>query len=361
MEIKISTTKLQDALARVSKGASCNKMLAITSVVTIETSGEDLILKTTDGNIVLQETIKGVVNSGNAFLAATSVTLFTALVNKTTSKEITLDVTDNTIRYVGNGVNSLPLILDEDGNVVEIEAPLLPMDAPIETISSKDIEIISQNNVLTVSADLDAKELGYYYLHNGKAITYNRRNLCVSNIQYQGEALISAQLLNLLGLMDGNITFARSQDGVLYNFICKDTLITGNFNNYTYEIESGLLKVNASPEFNSEIVIKKEDLKESLDRISLFVEDQGFLPIKLISKQDGLQIESINQDACELVEYSTNEIKQQTNLEQLIDLKALSAVINVCGDNVKIVYGIRDGLKIVTNTSEFIICYIFLR
>ena len=112
--------------------------------------------------------------------------------------------------------------------------------------------------------------------------------------------------------------------------------------------------------FNSEIIIKKDDLKETLERISLFVEDEGFLPIKLISKQDGLQIESTKQNACELIKYSSSEVKQESTLDKLIDLKILSSIISVCDDNVKIVYGINEGLKIVNSTSEFIVCYIFL-
>ena len=359
MEIKISTEKLQNALARVSKGATNNKILGITSIVTLKTAGKDLVLRTTDGNVVLQETIKDVIDNDAMFVAATPVTLFTALVNKTTTETITLDVTDNAIKYIGNGVNSLPLQLDEEGNVVEIEAQALPNLLMSEKINSKDIDIIAQNNVLGVSNDQDGDYMKYYYLHNGKAITFNRRTLCISNIGYKGEAMISSYLLSLLGLMSGEITFIRSDDGVSYNFINGNTIIFGNFNNCKYAAEEKLLELNASTEFDSEFVVKKDNVKDTLDRISLFADDgNDFIPIKWISKEDGLQIESLKQNAYELIKYSKEGLEQKQVLDKILDLKTISPVINACDNDVKIIYGIAQGLKVVNATSEFIVCYI---
>ena len=117
MSFTINTKTLQSMISKVIRGASNNKLLPITSYIDINFTDGTLNLTTTDMTNYI--TVKKNDLSGDNFNVVISADKFSKLVAKTSTENITLELTDNSLVFKGNGTYNIDIPLNEEGNPIK--------------------------------------------------------------------------------------------------------------------------------------------------------------------------------------------------------------------------------------------------
>ena len=121
MKLTIGTTKLQDMVARASKGVGNNKLIPITGLICIEVKDNKLTLITTDATNYLYIMDDKFVNDD--FYAVVDANMFAKLISKMTCENIVLTVSDGVVAVKGNGNYKIELPLDENGQPIKYPDP----------------------------------------------------------------------------------------------------------------------------------------------------------------------------------------------------------------------------------------------
>jgi len=358
MKLTIKTTTLQNLVAKAVKGASNNKMIPLTSLMCIElTNKGDLVLTTTDASNYLQ--VKESKISGDEFYVVVEVETFAKLVAKTTKENIVLELDneDNKLLFTGNGKYELELPIDEEGRLVKYPIPMsFDENAFTDTVKLSTIKTILSTAKSALSTSLDNPcYTGYYIGEN--LIATDTFKICGMGIRVlQSDALISAEMMDLLDVMDEeDIRVYRERNKIAFETgNCK---ITGNMlegiEEYAVEPITGLL----STEFDSQCSVSKDELLQTLDRLSLFVGPYDKNVINLTFTNKGILISNKKSNGSELVEYRTSEnfkdFTCQINIEMLV-----SQVKSHTTDSVDISYGLDNCIKITEGNVTQVIALV---
>ena len=348
MEVTVKTSILKDMVSRASKGASCNKLIPLTSLMGIKLDDGVLTLITTDATNYLYVREKGI--AGLDFNVSVPVDTFVKLIERMTCENITLDVTDKTLSVKGNGDYKIELPMDEDtGNVVRFPNPVGnivfdPTNIKEVNLSTIKVIINSLKSALAVTMD-DPCYVGYYVGDSVIATdTYKIASLGVSGL-FGEPKLISPELMQLLMVMrdekinvdsSGNILVFGSSDCTIYG-----TVMEG-IEDYAVDAIMGLVDT----EFDSVCKIPKNALLQVLDRLSLFVNTYDKNGIYLTFTKDGLQIESKSTSGVEIIPYyESNDFKEFTCC---IDIEMfMSQIKSLAVDMVELHYGLDNAIKMV--------------
>lgn len=208
-ELKLNTQDLQTMVAKAVKGASLNKMLPLTNLMNIELKDNTLTLTTTDGSNYLQ-VVKDKVE-GDVFSVVVPVDTFSKLVQKTTSGNITLTLTENALQFKGNGKYMIELLQDEDGSNIKYPNPFEDFTA----VSEDSIDLVTVKSILesvkpSVATTNEVPTYTNYYVGDTVIGTDTfkiaSKDICV----FDEPALISQSVMNLLGeFTDENINVGR--------------------------------------------------------------------------------------------------------------------------------------------------------
>jgi DNA polymerase III sliding clamp (beta) subunit (PCNA family) len=200
MKLSIGTIKFQEMVAKAAKGASENKLLPITSLMAIQLKGNVLKLTTTDTANTLEIITDKI--QGDDFYAVVPVEVFSKLVAKTTSENITLTLKENSLEVKGDGTYNIPLPVDEDG-VVKFPEPKFKKSrgGVAKVINLTTIKNILAINKAAVAKTVDTPCLCGYYVGD-KVITTDENVICFNDMKLfeDGAALISPEMMELLSL-----------------------------------------------------------------------------------------------------------------------------------------------------------------
>ena len=266
--IELDTVLFKDMVSRARKGASNNNMIPLTSMMAIELQDNKLTLITTDSKnylYIIQDNIPG-----DDFYAVVIVDTFAALVAKTTSETIHLDLKGNSLEFIGNGKYSIELP-DEEGEMIQFPDPR--QDVELDVLD--DIHLTTINTILTTvksSISTTMEELCYTgYYCGDKVITTDGDKICGMNVKLWDEPrLLSAQTMDLLSVMTAeNISVEAGEDIVIFS--TPDCVVYGRTMDCIEDFAVEDINKALEKEFTSTCKVKKSSLLQLLDRISLFV------------------------------------------------------------------------------------------
>lgn len=354
MQITIETTKLQDLTSKAIKGSGRMPILAITMFIGIEVKDGDLILTTTDKINTLKVIGKGIAKDNQNFYTCVDSDLFNKLVSKTTSSNITLEVTENSLIFKGNGVYSLPIAIDEKNNVVRI--PEVSFNDEIEGV---EVETSKLKNMLlfnkpSVAKTMEAPYLTGYYVDDDSVISFNLVTACVNNSKIiKGKALLSSNLVELFSIITIDKAIIKIDDKKIL-VQAGDVVINGTLMENVEQYPAQPLKDLVKAQFDSECVLNKNDLMNTLDRLNLFISDDDKNALRLTFADDCITISSKKSNGNEMLKYvSVNNPHPFTQLLDLVDLK--NQLQTQTGDTVKLLYGNEKGLMLKTDTVSQLI------
>ena len=348
MQITVETTKLQDLTSKAIKGSGRMPILAITMFIGIEVKDGDLILTTTDKINTLKVVGKGIAKECENFYTCVDSDLFNKLVSKTTSGSITLEVTDNSLTFKGNGVYSLPIAVDEKNSVVRI--PEISFNADIEgieveTSKLKDILVF---NKASVARTMEAPYLTGYYVDEDSIISFNLVTACVNaNGFVKGKALLSANLVELFNIITIEKAIIKFDDRKIL-VEAGDVIINGTLMENIEQYPAQPLKELVAAEFTSKCTINKTEFLNALDRLNLFISEDDKNALRLTFAQDSITISSKKSNGNEMLKYvASSNVAPFTQLVDLVDLR--NQLQTQSADTVKLLFGNDKGLMLKTD------------
>ena len=356
MKLVINTTELKEMVSKAEKGAGNNKLLPITCLMGINCS-DKLTFTTTDGTNYLCVT-KRLSEPAEAFNVAVAVDRFAKLVAKLTCEKATLEIVDDHLQITGNGTYKIELPYDENGTIVKYKNPadkivnsVIEEEGSIYTSTVKQA-IASVKPALSTAADVPC----YMNYHVSDKIigtdTYTIAELAYK--MFNTPRLISAELMNLLGLTDAvEMSYTMYKDGNI-RFVADDCQVYGRCSDGIDEYAINAINKLLEKDMQSKCEISKDALLQLLDRLMLFVAPYDKNGVTLTFTEDALLIESLNSSGAEEIKYlSMDNVVPAT---YTIDIQILYAQVKASlGTNLEIYWGVDSAIKLKSgNLSQII-------
>lgn len=355
MKLTIKTATFKDMVAKVAKGVGNNKLLPLTSMIGISLADNVLTLTSSDGTNYLY--IKQDKIDGDDFNITVPAELFTKLISKMTSENITLVLNDKILEVKGNGKYSIELELDEDGELIDYPDPLAD-------VKLKKAEKINHSTVLEILAKLkpslattqEMPQYTGYYAGDNIIATDTIQIAGLKTRLFKNDVLIAPEYLNLFEVVQNEKIDAYLQDDLI---ICKtkDCVIYGHIMEDIDDYQYDALVERIETDFPSSCKLPKGELLQVLDRLSLFVTKYDNNGIQLTFTKEGLQISSKADSGIELIPYI--ESKDFKDFTAAIDITMLLAQLKTVDEEaVYLEYGDEDCLKIAENNTTLILAYL---
>lgn len=357
MQIKLSTVKLKEMVARVIKGSSNNKLIPITSLMEIKVENNVLSFTTTD--VTNYVTVFDTEMTGDDFYAVVYADTFAKLVAKMTSEYVTLsfDEEHGILTVIGNGTYKIELPLDENGQFIKYPNPFM-MDGDKEEISLSTIKVIlnTLKPALAVKNDHTMLEnpcyTGYYV--GDSVVATDTYKIADMGIQlFHKPALISVEMMDLLNIIvsekiivtrDGNRIQFNAEDCTIYGTLMED------IEDYAHEAISELVNT----EFDSMCGLPKSELLQVLDRLSLFVGTYDKNAIRFTFTKDGLEISSKASSGVEIVEYQSSE--NFIPFTCLLDIQMITQEVKAIeADVIEMYYGEDNAIKMIDGNITVVV------
>ena len=343
MKIKLETKKLQDLVTKAMKGSSNNKMIPITSLMSIKAARKKLFIKTTDATNYLY--VFDDLNEDVDFDVVVQAELFAKLISKITDKDVTLEVIEGTLYVKGNGVYKIELPLDEEGELITYPSPDRNLDnAKKYTVEISDIKTIISTAKSALATTIENPCYTGYYLGK-KVIATDTFMICGIDIELFDEpVLMSPELMNLIDLCEDDVSVYIS--GLDITVESKNVRIVGklmdSIDDYSVEAINSLL----SAEFESVCKVNRNSFLQLLDRLSLFVGVYDKNEITLTFSNNDLTVVSKQVNSTESIEYvSSVNFKPFTCV---IDITMLQSQVKAnSGETIEIGYGLDNAIRIV--------------
>lgn len=354
MKIKLKTKTLQEMVAKSLKGASCNKLIPITSLMELKVVDGTLTLTTTNGANYLKVFEKGV--SDVNFCIVVEVGVFSKLVAKTTCETITLELEESTLNFEGNGKYKLELPLDENGKLInfptyQFEKVAEPYETKLSTINT-----LLTLNKPSLATTMEVPVLTAYYLSE-KVYTSDTYLVCVTELDFLNKGheplLIHGDLMDLLGVMsDESIKVYKDNEKLLFessNTVIYGTQLSGIEDFPIEGIDSYL-----EAQFSSSCVLPKTALMNVLDRLSLFVTSYDKNGIYLTFTKEGVLVSSKKSTGSELILYQNSS--NYMDYKVYIDIEMLKTQISVQPEEtVNLHYGSESAIKLTSGKTVQVI------
>lgn len=342
-QMKIATEKFRDMVARASRGASENKLLPITSLMSFELKDNVLTLTTTDTANTLKVISDKV--EGDNMKAVIPANLFSKLIEKTTSESITIKLTEDSLEVQGNGTYNIPLVMDEDGLVQFPEYKFEKKGEP-EIINLTSIKNILSINKAATAKTIDTPFLCGYYIGE-RVISTDELVICFNDFRLLKEdVLISPEMMELLGLNTEEKIKCYYSDGY-FLFETSNIVLYGAEHDgkdlFPVEEITGYL----DEEFRSMCKLPKILLQSVIDRLSLFIEPYDKNGAYFTFTKEGVRVTSKKSSSVELIAYQ--ESKNFAPFLCCVDIPMLKAQIDANpGETIELWYGHEAAIKMTS-------------
>lgn len=330
--IKLKTEILRNMLNKAIKVCSFNDKLPLTSLVEIETNENGLLIKTTDNitTMIVMEPLKDLTPAR----VTIDANIITALINKITTDEVELIITESALTVVGNGVYNLDIRVDESGEIIKLPS----IDQELINSANKEFafkEIVEKLKICrsAIPDNMDQIELNNYYMKDLIIATNVLKLSAVKNVESMSneELFIPADLGKILMELDfAKANYAKVEDNFVIvgeNFVIGTTLY-GEFDKYPLEAITNII----NQKYLYSVSINKKDLSSLLDRLSLFVTKYDSNTVDFIFTPENLKITNNSRTCDEDVEYKTKEVDGLVEFPCTINIEYFKAQLEALPD-----------------------------
>lgn len=340
MKLKIKTTELQALLDKVGKCASNNKMLPLTCMTCLESTGDRLYASTTSGSDYCYANVP-IEESEGAFYVTVNNDVFYKLVSKSTCEYITLETKDAHLAVMGNGKYTVELPVDENGDLVKFPQKHLANLDVKGVIKKESLEIIHKTNKANLSNSLAEPCYTGYYIGE-QVITSDRSVICVSDIYvFDTPILVNDRVMNTL---DTDVEVAVNDEGGVAFYGDNYTVVTKSMDSLDeFNAEDSLALAHTALEYSCSV--SKSELLTVLDRLSLFVSvfDKNCLSCKIAETH--LTLANLKDNSQESI-----SIKSNGSYKFNVDIEVFKKQVSVLPVDVfKLQFGSDMFIKLVTD------------
>ena len=346
MKIVLNTTKLKEMVSRAVKGASNNKMIPITELMSIKLCNGVLTLITSDATNYLYIRESNV--DGEDFSVVVSVNVFSKLIAKMTSETVTLGLSDDKLTVIGNGKYSIELPLDENGKLISYPDPLPSFvceDELSTEVHLSNIKLMLATNKAALATTLENPCYTGYYTAD-KVVTTDTYKICSTGINiFEKPILLNPEMVNLLDVMTAD-KIQVSRGGNCIVFHSPDCTVYGTALAGIEDFAIGAINNLVSEAFESVCKVSKNALIGVLDRLSLFVSEYDRNEITMTFTTEGIICSNKKESGSELIKYLDS--KNFKDYTCTVDINTLATQVKAQqSDSVEIWYGKPNAIKIV--------------
>lgn len=275
--MNIKTSDLQKVVNLAIKGCGQNSQIPLTQLFGLRTvateEGNYLIVGSTD--TINYFYAKTEINSDEAIDVCVNANIFTQLVNKFTTEEVSIVLNDRYISITADGEYKLEIALLEGGNVqtfpknanLTIEA--YPEPIVIDTEKFRNLVNFGKNSLSNMSNEVD---LTGYYVDDNSMIAASRNQMTVLNDTLGFTKVLRSSFVDLVCESEEDKIYLYELDD--NNFLAIDSIIniysTANSPVENYPA-AAVKKIIDNTKFDLHCTINVEDLANILDRISVVV------------------------------------------------------------------------------------------
>lgn len=344
MKLTVKTLLLQELVSKAIKGASNNKMIPITWLIAIELKNNVLTLTTTDATNTLKVIGKDV--QGEDFYVVVQADIFSKLVAKMTSDNITLTVKADSLEVVGNGKYNIEIPLDEEGNGIVIKDKSIDWGVDTTTVGLKVLKTMLTVNKVSLAKTMEVPCLTSYFVGN-KILTTNGFKVCATNIEvFKEPVLLPAELVDLLDVISKDNVLVRQSERYIEfcteNVIVRGAKLNDELENFPVDGINGYLSTN----FTSSCKISKSQLLAVLDRLLLFITPYDKNSLYLTFTTKGLQISSKQSTGIEEIAYTASTDVQPFTC--CINIEMWQPQVSaIAEENIELFFGHARAIKMV--------------
>ena len=348
-KLTISTAQLKALSNRASQCVGANKLFDLTNYLGIKTAKEGLSFYTTDGVNTLW--VSTAVECDEDIDVTVLADTFIKLVNKITSDTVTIEAEDKSLIISGNGSYKLDLKLDDEGNLLSF--PTHDFNVEVEgigSVSQSEIQMIQSSLKSSLSTNTGSVYKDYYV---GEFICATDKAMlglyeCKLFDSEDTKFLLSPQFIDLLAYAGDEVSLAYNKDSkvLIANAPnCGFTVVTKDVADCSEYNIDGLHKM-LSIEQASYCKIRKKELLDLLDRLSLFVGAYDDGAITLRFTESGVEVSSLSSTGIETVCYA----ESQNICDKVIKIninRLMSQLKSYVSDMVELYYGSDLCIKLV--------------
>lgn len=332
--IKLKTSVFRDMLNKAVKVCTFNKMLPLTGLVEIEFNEKGISMKTTDNitTLIVTEPVEGL----EPVRVVVDASIITALVNKITTDEIELVISNSSLTITGNGVYNLEIRVDESGEVVVL--PAIDQELANKAEKEFDFKGIAErlsicNSAIAVGED--EKELKNYYLKDVIVATDQTKVSTVTNVDAMkddelfireefGGYLISLGFIKAKYIVSGEKLVIVGE-----NFVLSTTMIleqSENFKNSTLLGVKGLLDYN----YVNRVKLKKAEILDLLDRAGLFISEYDNKSINFTFLDNEVKVTNLKGTCDEVLTYEEKALAENfVEITAVLNIEWLKQLLSV--------------------------------
>lgn len=344
MKLTIKTEELQGMVGRVSQCVSNNKLIPLTSLISIAVEDNVLKLTTTDATIFYYAYSNSDITCED-FEVSVIADLFVKLIQKTTSENVTIEVEGEVLKVTGNGTYTFELPLDEDG---VIKFPVKVNDEnsvkEIGKVTLSNINNIISANKASLAVNMEYPVLTYYYCGE-EVITSDRKNICENNLKvFDTPILISSTLMNLLSTVSSeDIKVTQTDIGLWFETDHEKIYTPIKEEASSFPITA--IKSFASSKFPAHCKVARGEILSLLDRLSLFVDSYDKKGIYITVDESGLLFSSKKSKGKEVVKYT--DMEGFENYACCINIEMLkNQLMSLSSDVITLYFGSEIAIKL---------------
>lgn len=331
--IKIKTEVLKDMLNKIIKVYKPNKILPLTYLIELESNENGLSIKITDNvtTMIMNERIEGLPNARTVVDAK----IITDLVNKITTEEIELNINENSLSIIGNGVYNLDVRVDESGEVVKL--PTIDQELINSANREFDFKGIAERLKIcrsAISLGEDGKELGNYYLKDIIIASDGQKLSTINNVpsMKDDELFIGndfGRIIADLGFVKAN--YIKKDEKLVIvgeNFVLSTTMEISDLENFKISPLPEIRQM-ISTSYTNNATIKKDNIVKLLDRLNLFVTAYDNNSINLLFLPDKIKATSQKKTCDEDIEYESKDLKDLVEYNSPVNIEFLKQLLSV--------------------------------
>ena len=347
--MKVSTSALNAALQKASKGVGNNKLIPLSTLIGIVAHDGVLSIYATDGTTFLE--IKGVCENSDDFRVAVNASKFVSLISRLTCDTVSLNITNRGLEVVGNGKYVIEIPIDESGTPVNFPNPVQCVDSkPVEdgvwTVS--DIQTLKTTLVPAVATTLEVPCYCNVYIGETAVATDTYKIAALQKQLLANPVLIASHVFNLLAMAHEDVGFSIYSDG---QAVFKNDALT--IHTHVFDVdEYAISEISAliEADYPYECVVSKQELLSVLDRCALFNNPYDNNAIEISFDEGSLCVSNRKLTVKEEIPYV--DVNSRGGQKCTLDIVMLTAQIKAYAwDRLTIQYGRQDSMKLV-NTAD---------
>lgn len=346
MKFTIGTAKMNSILGKLSKGVGNSKILPITEYIKFELVEGTLTMVATNSANFITYTEKEV--EGEDGIAIVKADMLIKLVARTSKPEIHFELKDTHLEVKGNGTYKLELF--ETNEYPEYEFDTTSKGITVKTALLKRAFEINKSAIAT---EMLMPCLTGYNIGND-VITTDGVKMCLNDttIFQDVRTLIPQGLADLLTVLsDEEVTIQKDGNKLLFT--------TSNITVFGTELD-GIeeypdISVVTDIHFPNYGIVSRQQLIDTLDRLSLFIDNSTNYGVKMTFKQDGLYVEDLKKKSTEKIEYVERSQEQQ-DVELIFNINYLDDLVSALGkENLTVYYGEELPIKLVEENVTLVL------